>query len=59
MLGNRVILLGLGRTLCSAPLPVRQAVLAGVTGEGYCRQTKGLSNLAAFLKQWLSTRRCP
>lgn len=54
MLGNRVILLGSGRTLYSAPFPARQAILAGIIGEGCHRQTTGHSGLAAFLEQWLA-----
>lgn len=49
VLGNRVILLRSGRTFYSAPFPARQAILAGVIGEGCRRQTKGHSSLAAFL----------
>lgn len=59
MLGNRVILLGLGRRFYSAPFPARQAILDGVIGEGCCRLSEGHLCLAAFLVQWLGTRRCP
>lgn len=58
VLGNRVILLGLGRRFYSAPFPARQAILDGVIGEGCCRLSEGHSCLAAFLVQWLGTRRC-
>lgn len=59
VLGNRVILLGSGRTPYSAPFVARQTILAGVIGEGCRRQTKGHSSLAAFLKRRLGRRRCP
>lgn len=59
MLGNRVILLGSGGTLYSAPFLARQAILAGIIGEGCRRQTTGHSGLAAFLEQWLAGGEVP
>lgn len=56
MLGNRVILLGLGRRFYSATFPARQTILDGVIGEGCCRLSEGHLCLAAFLVQWLGTR---